>query len=259
VDDDGPDLVADEIDFCMANIEHPGCTLALAGRFYEDLAAGLRAMAISYLLLHADSDGFHIELIISGHARRHYLARCAREGYSDFHRASSRAESFFDAVAAHDWDLARDIAALSPPEWLEGAEYEDDSCYARFLYRYLSSEVIPAELEALLVRFEVALEGASSARLDLCKALLGRTQKAFDAAFDELIMERQAEIEEERSGIAGEDVAAALRTHVFIEGLAILAIAERAGLQTGRDYPLCPALARLPMTEPRPADTFPPI
>lgn len=259
LDESTPDLIVEEIDFCMANIEHPGCSLALAGRFYDEMSASLRAMAISYLLLDADTNAFYTELVISAQARRHYLARCAKGGYADFYGVCSRWDPLFDALAARAASIARDIASLSPADWLEGAEYEDDYCYARFLHRYIAGDAQRHELEAILARFEAALEGASSARLALCKALLDRNQAAFDAAFDELLTDRSIEVEEERTGRAVEDVCAAVCTYVFVEGLGLLWLAESAGLKTQREYPSCPALARLPMTEPWPADNFPPI
>jgi hypothetical protein len=259
LDDNSPAVIADGVDFCMANIEHPECTVDLAGRFYEGITTHLRAMGISYLLLDGAADAFYAELTISAQARRHYLARCAKTGYSDFHNACSRWGAFFDALASHAGGLAADIARLSPADWLAGDEYEDDYCYARFLHFTIAGGAAPDELEAILVRFEAALEGAASPRLAVCRALLVRDQAAFDTAFDELLLERRAEIAEERAGIAEEDICAALGTYVFVEGLALLRIAEGAGLKTRREYPLCPALARVPLGAAPPADTFPPI
>jgi hypothetical protein len=257
-DDHSMAIVAGQVDFCMANIEHPDCTLDLAGRFYEEMSASQRGLAILYLLQHADTGGYCAELCISAQARLHYLARCAKAGYRDGYAACSRSEPFFDALAARHPALARDIAALSPQDWIEGAEYEDDHCYARFLHRWVIGGATRAELDALITRFEKALEGAPSARLSLCKSLLNRDQEAFDVAFMDLLQERNAEIELEKCGVAAEDTAAAACTYLFIEGLGILFVAEGAGLRTLREYPLCPALARLPADEPPPADPFPP-
>ncbi len=263
IDASTPYLIADEIDFCLVNIEHPECTLDVAGRFYDEMGTSFRAMAISYLLLDADSDAFYAELILSAQARRHYLARCARSGYSDFYGACSRWDPFFDALASKSRALAHDIASLSPGDWARpGAEYEDDYCYARFLHRFLADDVTRAELVALLGRFERALEGASSPRLDLCKALLEKEQKAFDEAFEALLTDRGIEVEEEAQRARGRRTSALrllLYRYVFVEGLGILWVAENAGLLTRREYTFCPALARVAMTEPPPVDQFPRI
>jgi hypothetical protein len=241
----------------MANIE-AAPDLVVAGRFYEDLCGAGRAMAIAYVLLYADTDAFYDELTISGQARRHYLARCAKAGFADFRGAASRGDGFFDALAARDVALARDIAALSPADWREAGEYEDDFCYVRFLQRFVSPKVTAEELAILLARFDKALEGAPSIRFDVCRAFLARDEAAFKKAFDALLDARAVEVDEEREGIANEDLAAALKTHVFVEGLALLVVAEGLGFKTAREYPMCPALGRAPRVGAPPRDPFPP-
>jgi hypothetical protein len=257
IDQSSPAQVAAAVDFCMANIE-ASPDLHFAGRFYEELGLNLRAMGIAYLLVYADPDAFYHELTLGGQARRHYLARCAKDGHADFYGATSRGDGFFDALAAKDLGLARDIGLLSPAAWRAKGEYEDDFCYVRFLQRFIAPDPDPAELAALLVQFERALDGAPSVRIDVCRALWSRDPAAWKKAFAALLDAREAEVAEERDGIAAEDLAAALRTHVFVEGLALLFIAEGLGLRTAREYPLCPALARVPRAEASPPDPFPP-
>lgn len=251
--------IANEIDFCMGNIEHPDCSLEFAGRFYDEMGTAERALALLCLMVEGHTDAFYTELVISAYGRKHYLARCLQQNYQDFYAACGRWDAFFDALAARQTDIAIDIADLSPPDWIPDGEYEDDFCYARFLHRLISGNASTAELQALLDRFEQALEGASSARLALCKALWSRNQNDFDQAFADLLSEREAENQEERTGRAQEDVCAALGTYIFVEGLGILWIAESLGLKTKPEYPLCPALARVPMREAPPADFYPPL
>src|SRR5919106_2531094 len=98
-----------EIEFCLQNIAHPACKIAEAGRFYEEAAEALRAHGILRLLVDADSRGFSNDLVMSGHARRAFLIRCRREGFSDYFEALSRSGSLFDALAANDLALASEI------------------------------------------------------------------------------------------------------------------------------------------------------
>lgn len=250
------DQLIDHIEFCVANLAHPGATVDLVGPFYEELADTGRALAILRILLDADQERFYSDLIGNAQARRHYLARCSKERYRDAHGACSRSEPFFDALAAQCLDLAIQIAGLSPPAWLEEAEYEDDFCYAHFFHRHVSGGATRSELASIVARFEAVLEGAPSARLSLCKAFLDVDQALFNAAFDAMIEERLAEIEREKRGRAEEELTAAICSHVFIEGLAMLWVAQRAGLATRREYPLCPALARVRRAAPVPEDLF---
>ena len=89
-------------------------TLELAGRFYEEAAEALRAHAILRLLVDADGNGFSNDLVMSGHARRAWLRRCARDQYADYFLALSRSGSMFDAMAGDDFQLAAEIFRLSP-------------------------------------------------------------------------------------------------------------------------------------------------
>jgi hypothetical protein len=247
--------LGEEVQFCLRNALHPACTLPMVGTFYEDLVAGRRALGILRLLLQADVYGFACELAYSAQARRHYLARCAKAAYSDYNLVASRSEPLFDALAGGWLDLARDIAALSPKAFREGDEYEDDFCYAHFFHTYVTGA--PGPPDAILEQFEAALQGASSPRLQICRALAGRDQSAFDAAFADLLDARTREVAKERRGTGDEDPAAAISTYVFVEGLAVLRVANHLGLTTLREYPQCPALARaLPVGLP-PADELP--
>lgn len=255
-DEGSIDQLIGNIEFCVANLVHPACSIDLAGQFYEELAENGRALAILRILIDADPELFYSDLIGNAQAMRHYLARCAREQYRDPCGACSRSEPFFDAVASRCPELAIEIAALSPKMWLEGAEYEDDYCYAHFFHRYVTGGVPTSELEAILTRFELATEGALCPRLDLCKAFVTLDQAAFDGAFSALLEERFAEIEREKKGRAEEELTVAIGTHIFVEGLAVLWVAEGAGFKTRREYPLCPALARIPRTAPVPEDLF---
>lgn len=237
------DLLMDDVIMAAESLQHPDCTMQMAGRFYEEATDALRAVAILSLLIHADVDELRSNLILSGRLRQHYLDRCRREGYMDLHGASSRAAPFFDAIAADDLDTARKIGLLSAGHFREGEEYEDDFCYVRLLGSRIDAGLGEAEVDELMQRFEAALEGAGSARLGICASLRTRDQRAFDASFDALLAERDAEVERERAGIAGEDVRAAAGTFIFVEGLAVLRVARRAGLATRLEYPYCPAIA----------------
>jgi hypothetical protein len=245
--------LADEVAFCLENIRHPQCTLAEAGRFYEEAAEALRAHAVLRLLVDADGAGFSSDLVMSGHARRGYLRRCTRYQHADYHIALSRSGSMLDAVAGDDVALAAEIFRMSPGTFRRGEEYEDDFCWQRFL-GLLVSGAPPAELDAALTALDAAAEG-SGARLAVARALRGRDPEAFEEAFRDLLAERQAQNEAD-AGRADEEVAAAAGTQIFIEGIAVLKIARLLGISIAGEYAMCPTLALLPRKPATPADEF---
>jgi Immunity protein 49 len=253
--EDGLAVLEDEIGFCLENIRHPRCRLEMAGRFYEDAAEALRAHGILRLLVDAERDGFSTSLVMSGHARRAFLRRCARQRYADCFLAFSRSGSMLDAIAADDLTLAAEIFSLSAATLRRGDEYEDDFRWQRFLGVLLTGAP-SSELDAALAALDAASEG-SGARLALAKALRARDAAAFDEAFRALLAERSA-LNEEDAARSAEEVTVAAGALVFVEGIAVLKLARRSGIAVAHEYPMCPTLALLPAEPATPPDEFSP-
>lgn len=230
-----------------------------AGKELEDAALHFQALGVCNLLLFADANRLYENLVKSGHTRRYFLHKSRQEGNeADYQLAISRWDSFLDVVAAGHFALARDIVALSSDTWVASGEYEDDFCYRHFLHQF----IMPPEplreqhLADDLGRWQLWLEDQTSSRLACCTALLARDGASFAAAFDELIATQLAKVAEQRRTVAAADITFLPRSQVFVEGLALLRLAERLGFSLRQDYPLCPALARLPAVRPFPEDLF---
>jgi len=253
IGEDGFEDLAEQVAFCVGNLRDPACRLEDAGRFYEEAAEALRAHAILRLLLDADGDGFGSDLVMSGHARRGWLRRCARHQHADYFLALSRSGSLLDALAGDDPVLAAEVFSLSPAEYRKGDEYEEDFCWQRFVGLHLTGAPA-AEVEALLARFDRVAEGAG-ARLALARAIHARDGAAFEECFQALLSERHEENENDAAR-ADEEIAVAAGIKVFVEGLAVLKLARRDGLSVAAEYPMCPALALLPRKPASPPDEF---
>lgn len=249
------ELIAYEIAFWMQGLTDPTYPINEVGALSLSISDKLRALAITALLAKGDSDVFYHNLIRSGMARETYLKRLKKEGIEqDHHRASGRYEAMLDAIAAVDFELARRIVGLSPREWQKGHEYEDDYCYAQILHRLVQESPAEEEILPFLEQFESYLDGKPNARLDVCKALTERDQEAFDEAFDALLDEQEAKIAANKERGQLEEPHVIAQRQVFVEGLAILRLAERRGLKTQSEYRYCPSLARIPMQTPFPGE-----
>lgn len=226
------------------------------GSLYEEVATCFQAIGCCNLLLQADAEGFHRNLMWAALARRTFLARSlAEKSADDFRMARSRCESFFCAIAAGDWLMAREIGDLSPADVTPDGEYEDDFAYYRFV-DLLIKGADAAERERILLRFEAALEGAASPRLDVCKALHSANADDFEKALRDLIGAHQDFIDESQVRFA-DDATFEPRSRVFVEGLALMKIAEHARIgPRAREYPLCPSIARVNPLRVRPDDIF---
>ena len=107
----------------------------------------------------------------------------------------------------------------------------------------------------LLDRFEAALQGVPSGRLEVCRALRAEDRGAFEVAFESLV----ADWEQACAGMAlraEEEATVAAGTQVFVEGLACLRLAEHVGIRTALAFKGCPPLARGPRKRPPIEDPF---
>lgn len=241
-----------------------GYPVARIGREIEMLSEYFQVLGICHILEFADQERLRENLVRSGFARRYFLRKSREDGNDkDARLALGRTEAFLCGLAAGNLKLAREIADLSINTWHPDWEYEDDFCYYLFLHRFVQEEApVRAELADLLLKFEKVLEGGRSPRLDVCKALFARNDDALRAALTALMEQRDEEMIEARERNLERDPAACVcwaRSFVSIEGLALLRVAELAGmspLEPGEELPLCPTLAMLPISDKDYLDMF---
>lgn len=240
-------LMATDIAFWLLGLQDPDYPIEQVGRLSSEISEKFRSLAIMQLLGEASTDLFLHNLMRSARARVTFLERLQREGIvDDYYRASGRYGPLIDAIAAADFDCARRIAELSPVEMQPG-EYDDDYLYAQILHRLIQEDPPVAELNALATQLEAFLNGEPSARLDAARALITADQQAFEAAFEDLLFDFEARVRKAKERGQLEEPMVLAQRAVFMEGLAVLQLAENGGLLTDSEYPYCPALARRPM------------
>jgi hypothetical protein len=253
INDDLVETQSYETAFWMAGIYSPDYPARLLGELAADVSNKLRGMAIFRLLSDGKTNSFYHNLIRSGLVRQRYLQRCLDENLLEDHfRSSGRYLPLFDAIATADYSLAGRVIDLSPVEFMQGHEYQDDYCYAQIAHALVTGR--DERGQELLLRFERYLEGSLNGRFYVAKALLERDQSGFAPAFEQLLSDRELEIATDikRGQIESPQIIAFRR--IFVEGLAILRLAEKLGLKTEEEYLFCPSIARIPMTEAFPGE-----
>lgn len=185
-----------------------------------------------------------------------YLFRLPHMAEED--KATSFAAVFWDAVAGGYDGAARDIALYSRRTPNPDREHEDDFLYVMYLMqRYFlapadadvaARERHAREQDARLARWEAVLEGGDDPRLGLCAALRDSDAPAFQAALLQAAAAREAKLEKlvERGSLTQE--LALWMKPVWPEGLALLRLAERDGLDTAFPCPGVPDLLRVQPT-----------
>ena len=232
------------------------------GKYAMAVSNYYEAVAICELLLDAEVDTFFHHLIRSAQTRKWLLEQSKRDkGYSPQALKASYIKPFFDAIVANQFNLAIEIARLSPKTCYPNVEYEDDFYYAHFLYKYLMKEH-EDELIEILNKFYKVLEGMESARFKLCWTLLKKVTEGCKEAFNDLLSERELRIEKIRKHSSYGDGSDALffpNSVVYLEGLAWLRLLDRAGAKMDYEYKYCPEIAKTTTYAPFKVTTFPGI
>lgn len=199
----------------------------------------LRIAGISSLFLSGTSKAFLHHFHQSGRAFAHYLRTA---GNTDVRLSRSR--PFFDAVGAGDFDGAALIARHARRAWAHGEEYEEDFLFIEFLLQH-GVEGAPADFcEDLLARYEQALKGSEDLRLDVCRALLQADSDAFNQALALFLSERKDRLEEQARTTPFPEEFLATEWHFSLEGLVLVRLAARKGMETEEDYLHIPSIAR---------------
>lgn len=186
------------------------------------------ARRVGILSLFVDSDADRLHACLSASARM--FAHGARTLPADT-IVASRCTPLFDALAARDDAGAAALAAhvLTTP-FRPGKERAEDNAWVRFIA--FASEATPddASMQTELRRLGAALEDNPSPRLDAGTALVARDTDAFARAVMRLAQQHaDVAIMRLTKGALGEDEFAS-EGQLCVEGLALLALADRRGM-----------------------------
>jgi hypothetical protein len=225
------------------------------GQAYTLAALCHRRLAICALLADAQPARFFTHLCHSSHARLQFLQLVAG-GHTAEPRflCASKDFSFIDALAAGQPDLAVDIARLAARRHEPSLEYEDDFLLHHFLHQLTLKlrGFAAVDLPALLERWDAVLEGGTDTYLDACRALLNKQASAFDEALQAIIDARLLKFQMVPRDSGPSDELRKTEGALFMNGLAMVRLAEMQGMETLREYPSIPSLARLPTGRPPP-------
>lgn len=206
----------------------------------EEICLHAQVMAASHLLVEGQPQDLFVDLC------------CAAESWRRLHLLLERRKlppppassnlPLLGAIAADDQALAASLGGLAATAWQPGEEYQEDCDWAVLLAALAGAGEVPRALE----RLGRSGAGTHADHLAAVRALQGRDAPAFVAALGRLAAAR----EEEWAGYAAagalpEPELGAFR-FLWLEGLALLRLADRAGLDTGEArFPGCPPLARV--------------
>ncbi|RYZ43106.1 MAG: hypothetical protein EOO71_05085 [Myxococcaceae bacterium] len=222
---------------------------------FSNAAVCYRVLALCTLLQDADMEGFANLLCKAGQARLAFLERAAQgaQRYAPGFLIASDTCGFSDALASGDLDTARAIARLSPVRHAQDLEYEEDFLFSRFLHLWVLAPRDIAGLELALERWaSVVEEGDPDMRLHVCRELMEKNPDRFSQAIQSLVTERRREYRAYRKQLDFDEEVAATTGKVYLDGLALLRLAELEGLGPLPAFEMLPELARIPLGTPLP-------
>ncbi|MCY1035241.1 hypothetical protein OV207_27590 [Corallococcus sp. BB11-1] len=226
-----------------------------SAELFSNAAVCYRVLALCTLLQDSDMEGFADLLCKSGQARLALLERTSQEeqGCEPGFLLASDNCGFSDALASGDLDAARAIARLSPTRHAQDLEYEEDFLFSRFLHLWMLAPRDIAGLELTLERWAIVVEqGDPDMRLHACRKLMEKDPDRFSQALQTLVAERRREYRAYRKQLDFDEEVAATTGRVYLDGLALLRLAELEGLGPLPAYELLPELARIPLGTPLP-------
>jgi hypothetical protein len=216
----------------------------------NDIIQSLHLIAVATLLVDGNPQGFFLN-----------LCRAAENGHrlQELFRArqltpppASWNVPLLAALAAGNFDQADAITAASTTTWQhsEVREYEDEFLWAVILQQLTRQKAPPAsQVEPLIARLEKLNKKEYGSRCSLARALLAKAPDDFAKAFEAARLDYEIRTEKEAKEFGTPVTSFAPHRFLWLEGLALLRLAERAGLPLdGADYRYCPPLARVPMT-----------
>ncbi|WNG13781.1 hypothetical protein [Cystobacter fuscus] len=221
----------------------------------SNVCVAYRVLGICALLQEADVEGFAGLLCRAGQARLQLLTltTSGTQRVTPESLPGSDNVGFSDALASGDVATARAIARLSASHHLEGVEYEEDFLFSHFLHRMMLEPRDTEGLHRVLARWAQVLQGGVDPRLDACLALLEKNAVGFHRAFETLIIERKQQFREYRRQLDFDPEVGATTGKIYMDGLALLRVAELEAVPPPPALEMVPLLARVPIGTPLPA------
>jgi hypothetical protein len=228
----------------------PGAPRTLLVQQYEAVALHLLTIAVGTLLVDGASQKFFLNLVRAAENGRRFLALLHKRG--EELPPASRDVPLLAGLAAGDFVRAGAIAALSRTDRAVSAgEYEVELLWARVLQVLAHFEPSwRGDVEPLLKALPSA-DGnkAYGERAAAVQAMLKGDRAELEARMVAAATEYGAGVEKRAASFTTPVTSFAPHRFLWLEGLALLRVAERAGIPCEVEVQYCPRLARVPFTE----------
>jgi hypothetical protein len=205
-------------------------------------------IAVATLLVDGNAQGFFLNLCRAAENWRRLLALLRSRKLPP--PPTTKTVPLLAALAAGHFELADALATAPTAEQIQGEEYEDEYLWAIILRHLARQTPSPAStVKPLLTQLLKTNKKEYANRCDMALALLTKDAEAFTQAFEKARLEYELQTEKKAANFATPVTSFAPHRFLWLEGLALLRLAERVGfVLEAADYKYCPPMARVPMT-----------
>ncbi|RJS18322.1 hypothetical protein DRW03_24615 [Corallococcus sp. H22C18031201] len=216
-------------------------------RDVDELCVHFHVIAVATLLVDGNPQGFFLNLCRAGENWRRLLKTLRAKEF--LLPASRHTTPLAGAVAAGDWALAEQLVALSEKRWNPDEEYRTEHAQAQLLCALVGPGTRDSALACAESLEELGGPG-NDHRVACARALLDADSAAFVTAFRAALLIHGEEVEKKAKLFTTPVTRFAPQRSIWMEGLALLRLAERAGIPAFDEaFLYCPPLARMPMTD----------
>lgn len=213
---------------------------------HDSVALQLHTIAVACLLVDGNARTFFLNLVRCAENGRRFLALFRARGLPL--PPASRNVPLVAGLAAGDFARASAIAALSnDARDAASHEYEHEFLWARAFQLLAPPAPDPGALGPVLDRLEILDPAAYGDRTAAIRALLAHDPAAFERAMIGAALHQEQVTEERARAFTTPVTTFAPHRFLWLEGLALLRLGERAGLSVDRELRGCPRLARVPV------------
>ncbi|WP_342377437.1 hypothetical protein NVS55_39045 [Myxococcus stipitatus] len=215
---------------------------------FDTLTRHFHIIAVATLLVDGNSQGCFLNLCRAAENWRRLLALLRSRNLPP--PPATKTLPLLAALAAGRFDLANTLATAPASPRIVPDEYEDEYLWATLLRHFASQPPATASTVApLLTQLKGLNKKDYGPRCDLAQAMLDQDTDAFASAFERARLDYELHTEKKAASFATPFTAFAPHRFLWLEGLALLRLGERAGIVLAdADYKYCPPLARVPMT-----------
>lgn len=214
-------------------------------RWHRDVTQHEHVIAVGALLIDGDREAFFSWLLAIAENGRRVSARLANAGFEP--PPASANLPVLAALAAGDLARAEALGAAARADWSRpDGEYEDEFLWAATVNALAASaQPDAAACEARLAALEATEPRPYLERIALVRALLAGDARTFARALLDARHAYEDAIDKRSEAFGVKDTDFPARAGLWLEGLALLRLAERAGLPIERvDLRFLPAMAQ---------------